>query len=217
MVENAKDVYKLLREMGFNSKELKVVLDKGAKHTERAWANRKFDKNLCHRYLKWLVNTLKPYIDRHYRTKPGREYTGIAGSSLGGVLALYGGLKYQDVFSRIGSFSTCYWAGISREEMKKTEGTKKGELYHFVRRTGKKRDMKIFLHIGAQEGEELEYNQALIENARDMYRFLEWVGFTKEELKLVVDGQHKEKTWARNFPQAYLWLFEGVKTPGEFH
>jgi len=40
MVENAKDVYKLLREMGFNSKELKVVLDKGAKHTERAWANR---------------------------------------------------------------------------------------------------------------------------------------------------------------------------------
>ena len=56
-------------------------------------------------YLDFLVNNLKPYIDKNYRTLPDREHTGIGGSSMGGFISLYGGLKYQEVFSKIAAFS----------------------------------------------------------------------------------------------------------------
>ncbi|MFN2396927.1 MAG: alpha/beta hydrolase-fold protein, partial [Bacteroidales bacterium] len=41
-------------------------------------------------YMEFIVETLKPFIDNEYRTLPDRENTGIIGSSLGGVISLYG-------------------------------------------------------------------------------------------------------------------------------
>ena len=51
---------------------------------------------------RFLVETLKPYVDRTYRTRQGAEWTGIMGSSLGGLISLYLGWKYPEVFGRIG-------------------------------------------------------------------------------------------------------------------
>ena len=48
----------------------------------------------------WMVNELKPYIDSRYRTMPLRECTGIGGSSMGGLMALYGILHYNSIFSK---------------------------------------------------------------------------------------------------------------------
>jgi len=56
----------------------------------------------------FIVNQLKPMIDFEYRTKKSKEYTFIAGSSCGGVISIYLGLKYQKVFSVIGAFSPAY-------------------------------------------------------------------------------------------------------------
>jgi predicted alpha/beta superfamily hydrolase len=47
---------------------------------------------------------LKPYVDANYRTLPQRDYTAIAGSSMGGLISFYAGMKYQDAFSKIGVF-----------------------------------------------------------------------------------------------------------------
>src|SRR5215217_1626799 len=41
-------------------------------------------------YLEFLVRTVKPLVDRSFRTLPDRENTGIAGSSMGGLISLYG-------------------------------------------------------------------------------------------------------------------------------
>ena len=60
-------------------------------------------------YLDFLLNDLKPYIDRNFRTKSGRDFTGIMGSSLGGLFSFYAGLKYQNIFSKIGVFSPSFW------------------------------------------------------------------------------------------------------------
>jgi predicted alpha/beta superfamily hydrolase len=60
-------------------------------------------------YMAFMVNTLKPFIDSVFRTLPQQEHTGILGSSLGGLISLYGGLKYPEVYGRIGSFSPSIW------------------------------------------------------------------------------------------------------------
>jgi len=60
-------------------------------------------------YMNWLVKTLKPYIDEHYRTLPDRSNTIIAGSSMGGLIALYAVCAYNHVFQRAACLSPSLW------------------------------------------------------------------------------------------------------------
>lgn len=64
--------------------------------------------SLSQGYLAFLVQELKPFIDRAYRTRPGRGDTLIAGSSMGGLISMYAVLKHPEVFSAAGCLST-HW------------------------------------------------------------------------------------------------------------
>jgi enterochelin esterase-like enzyme len=61
---------------------------------------------LADRYLKFLVTELKPYVDAHYATLPGRDSTFIMGSSMGGLISLYALCEYPDVFGGAACLST---------------------------------------------------------------------------------------------------------------
>jgi enterochelin esterase-like enzyme len=63
------------------------------------------------RYLKFLANELKPFIDQTYSTKKEREHTFIAGSSMGGLISLYAICEYPDLFGGAACIST-HWPGI---------------------------------------------------------------------------------------------------------
>ena len=56
--------------------------------------------------MDWIVNEVKPMIDREYRTYPGRQCTGIAGSSMGGLMSLYAAAAYNEVFSKAACLSS---------------------------------------------------------------------------------------------------------------
>ena len=56
--------------------------------------------------MDWIVNEVKPMIDASYRTLPDREFTGIGGSSMGGIMALFAGVRYNHVFSRAACVSS---------------------------------------------------------------------------------------------------------------
>ena len=56
--------------------------------------------------MDWIVNEIKPMIDSSYRTLPDREFTGIGGSSMGGIMALYAGVRYNHVFSKAACVSS---------------------------------------------------------------------------------------------------------------
>ena len=58
--------------------------------------------------LRWMVEELKPVIDLEYRTYPARSCTGIAGSSMGGLMALYGVVHHNDVFSKAACISSSH-------------------------------------------------------------------------------------------------------------
>ena len=55
--------------------------------------------------MDWVVNELKPMIDQKYRTIPFRECTGIGGSSMGGLMAFYTVIHYNQLFSKAACLS----------------------------------------------------------------------------------------------------------------
>jgi predicted alpha/beta superfamily hydrolase len=60
-------------------------------------------------YGRMLVEELKPFVDKQYRTLPGAQTCGIGGSSLGGLVTLYLGLRYPSVFARLAVMSPSVW------------------------------------------------------------------------------------------------------------
>lgn len=153
------------------------------------WPNATYGGGDGKQYVDFLVETLKPYIDQHYRTLPGREFTGIMGSSLGGLISHYGALKYQEIFSKTGIFSPSYWWSDS--------------VWTFTLETGKQDLMKIYQMAGTLEGSNAVANMLLMEDT------LKYIGFFDNEIisKAVQGGQHNENLWRQEFGEAYLWLF----------
>jgi len=149
------------------------------------------------KYARFITETLKPGIDKKFRTLPGRESTGIAGSSLGATISLFILLKYPEVFSRAGLFSPAFWFA-------------RGKAADFVKKSRTKRELRIYMDVGTKEdGREDEY----LNDARAMDGlFSEKKNITR---RLVVDegGRHDEKAWARRFPAAFLWLLEAAGGP----
>jgi glycosidase/predicted alpha/beta superfamily hydrolase len=144
-------------------------------------------------YVDFLVKTLKPYIDRHYRTRPDRLHTGVAGSSMGGLISLYAALKYPDVFGRVGVFSPAFWFSPS--------------IYAYARRARPRPGTRIYMVTGGQEGETPEL---YVRGHQEMVDTLSAAGFTvRAEVQAAVrsDGMHSEWFWRREFPMAYQWLF----------
>ncbi len=62
------------------------------------------------RYADFVVNTLKPLIDKEYNTLPDRAHTTVMGSSMGGLMSLYLICRQPDVFGAAGCLST-HWYG----------------------------------------------------------------------------------------------------------
>ncbi|MCF8233378.1 MAG: esterase family protein [Bacteroidales bacterium] len=66
-------------------------------------------------YLHFLVEELKPYIDKNFSTKPERENTFVAGSSMGGLISIYAICEHPDVFGGAACIST-HWPGIRDQQ-----------------------------------------------------------------------------------------------------
>jgi metallo-beta-lactamase class B len=161
------------------------------------WKNAKYGGGEGDRYVDFLVKTLKPYIDSHYRTLPDRLNTGVAGSSMGGLISLYAILKYPDVFSRAGIFSPAFWVAP--------------EAYKFVASSGGVRpDSRLYFVIGAQEAQDSTEALAYVKGQEQMVDSLVAHGLRRGSNIVAVtraDGKHSEWFWRREFPLAYKWLF----------
>ncbi len=140
-------------------------------------------------YIEFIVNELKPYVDANYRTFSGRDYTGIMGSSMGGLISHYAGIGYQDVFGKVGAFSCSFWFA--------------NESYTQVGDVGDQSDMRIYYLVGEGEG------GSMVDDTEGMYGLMLANGFSENELfkDIDADGQHSEWYWRREFAGAYQWLF----------
>ena len=148
----------------------------------------KYGKGEGNKYIDFLVKTLKPFIDKCYRTEKNKKNTFIAGSSMGGLISMYAILKYPRVFGGAGVFSPAFWIGP--------------EIFNDIAAKGAKVNSKIYFYCGAQEGETMQPDT---EKA-----FSEMRKISKSTMVCVVraDGKHSEWVWKEEFPLFYLWLME---------
>jgi len=141
------------------------------------------------RYLDFLLTTVKPLVDERFRTAPGRETTGIAGSSLGGLISLYAFFRRDAVFGFAGALSPSLWFGNEA-------------IFDVVARSPRPAG-RIYLDIGLREGE----RHLML--ARTMRDLLIARGFEpRRTLRYVEDrdGAHREADWGRRFRKALPFL-----------
>jgi len=150
-------------------------------------------------YLGFLADTLKPRIDRLFRTRPHRDQTGILGSSMGGLVSLYAYFRFPSVFGRAGVMSPALWFG-------------QGAVLDVIQAARPPRG-RIYLDIGMQEG------AGTLRDARHLGRLLVRTGFARHRgdrrqgrprLRYVEDpgGRHNEGAWARRLEGALAFLLD---------
>lgn len=135
-------------------------------------------------YLDFLTDTLKPIIDRDFRALPDRDHTGLIGSSMGGLISLYGFFHRPHTFGFAGVMSPALWiAG--------------GAIYEDVQ------DQpfvpgKIYLDNGTRESSARKMNAILAEKGYALNRDLKYV--------IEHEAEHHEPAWARRLPDALRFL-----------
>ncbi len=167
-------------------------------------------------YARLLVDELKPLIDSALRTLTGPEDTGLAGSSLGGLVSLAIGLDYPQIFGKLGVLSPSVW--WDRREILTRIGPEDSPrpriLPPFLRHnpaprpaplfTEERPRPRIWLDMGMNEG---------LRHLRDcdlLHQRLLTRGWQDEvDLRyLRVPGAvHDEEAWARRFDRVLQWLF----------
>lgn len=140
-------------------------------------------------YADFLVKTLKPYIDRHYRTLASRENTIIAGSSMGALIAFYVSLAHPGVFGKAGIFSPSFW--VASDSLKKV-------MESFTA----KQASRYFFYMGGIEGKlHLELFNS----------FMQVIGGKNETMIYGItdpSGKHEEYYWRKWLPVFFRWILK---------
>lgn len=142
--------------------------------------------------MDWITGKLKPMIDAEYRTLPDREHTMIAGSSMGGLMAIYAAVEYNAFFSRAAALSPSLWV------------SPKG-LNDMIRRTGLASPTIVYMDLGTAEvgGDTREY-RALFNTAK-----LLSLSGAAVAARIVPGAEHSEAYWEKRIPVFFDYLAFG--------
>jgi predicted alpha/beta superfamily hydrolase len=153
------------------------------------------DRNLgggkANLYGRLLVEELKPWIGQNYRTLDGPAHTGVGGSSLGGLVSLYLGLTWPQVFGRLAVLSPSVWWA-------------QGAMLQYVRRMRPEPRPRIWLDIGLGEG------PAMIKKCDELHRLLErrgWRDGVEMQYLRAPGARHNEDAWAKRVDPFLRFLF----------
>jgi metallo-beta-lactamase class B len=144
-------------------------------------------------YINFIANTLKPFIDKNYKTLASKENTIIAGSSMGGLISYYAMLSRPDIFGKAGIFSPAFWTAP--------------EIYRLTDSVANTCKGKFFFYMGGMEGDTY---------INDMNKLTDKLGTVSNAMIYsLVDGEsmHNEIAWRKWFPEFYNWIMaDGFNT-----
>jgi predicted alpha/beta superfamily hydrolase len=148
-------------------------------------------------YLAFLLGNVKPLVDSSLRTSRSKAQTGIAGSSMGGLVSLWAALEARETFGFCAALSSSLWLG--------------GKLEDFVAARVSK-DLRIYLDVGGKESSVKAQSNLYLKSNRKMRDLLESQGY---DLVYLEDpsGLHNEADWRRRFPGALEWFLDPSKRP----
>jgi predicted alpha/beta superfamily hydrolase len=142
-------------------------------------------------YGRMLVEELKPFIETQYRTQPGAENCGMGGSSLGGLVTLYLGLQYPEVFSKLAVMSPSVW-------------WRSRTILRTVGALEKKPELRIWLDIGTKESTRAVPDVRLLRDGliKKGWQLGEDLAYFEAE-----GGEHTESAWALRAGPMLRFLF----------
>ncbi|WP_228438939.1 alpha/beta hydrolase [Chryseobacterium pennae] len=153
------------------------------------------------KYIRFITDTLKPYVDANYRTKKDRDNTGIGGSSLGALISIYSGFLYPEVYSKLLIFSPSLWV----------EPNNNFPMMNF--RVPFK--TKIYLYGGGQEGSKMVKRIHIFEEYLKRWEKKSFFDF-EFRTNINPEGTHSEFYWSQEFPRAIEWLYyDNTENPVE--
>ncbi len=148
-------------------------------------------------YGRMPVEELKPFIDANYRTIGDAAHTGLGGSSLGGLVSLYLGLKYPKVFGRVAAVSPSIWFADKH-------------IVTYVNALARKPKVRIWMDMGTKEGGNVEDAQKAVSDARLLKDTLVRKGWKHgKDLKYfeAQGAEHNESAWAVRVERILTFLF----------
>lgn len=143
-------------------------------------------------FLDWVSGPLIRSLEAELRLESGPESRLLAGSSLGGLMALYGFFRHPEVFGGALSMSPSLWVGG-------------GAIFPFVAQQSLPWTRKLYLDCGQREGRGQAFRQA-----KHMAQLLEAQGFQPgQDLMWRPDskGAHNERNWGRRLPKALRFFY----------
>lgn len=138
-------------------------------------------------YLDFMINILKPYIDDNFRTLTDKKHTTIFGCSVGGLISFYALLKFPDVFANAGVFSPSFWFSDEIFKLMDETETIEGRIYFMA---GDHESKNMIPDLERME-------QLVLQKVKDKKQVYK---------KIVRNGRHNEKSWRKQFKEAYIWL-----------
>lgn len=187
---NAKDSLDRLIKRGQIAELIVVAIDSGSTRNQDYIPPE--DGGQADRFARFLAVEFKHHIDSTYRTKPGREHSGLLGSSLGGVVSLYTGWKYFHKFGRVGSMSGSWWLKGFRDTLS----------------AERKRPLTVYLDSG-----DSGIASDCVHHTNHVRGLLEQLGFQLgQDLHHAVGRfhEHNERAWRVRLPHALKFLFPAV-------
>jgi predicted alpha/beta superfamily hydrolase len=147
------------------------------------------------RYPSFLTKEVMPFVERHYRVASGPPNTGLGGSSLGALIALYTVAVSPGIFGRMLLESPSLWAA-NRQIIRQS-------------RTVRRWPERVFLATGSAEAGREDRDRSMVDDVQELAAILQRSGLDDRRLRLVVDqgASHHESAWARRFPDALSFLF----------
>ncbi|MEO6405012.1 MAG: alpha/beta hydrolase-fold protein, partial [Ferruginibacter sp.] len=146
----------------------------------------KATKGNANAYIDFIVNSLKPYVDKNLRTMVHKKHTFIAGSSMGGLVSFYAVMKYPDVFGGAGIFSPSFWIAPA--------------IINDLDKAGKKMHSKLFFYAGATE------STTMLSDMQNVESKLKSLSHSSLLEQVDANAKHNEAAWRKYFPVFYKWI-----------
>ncbi len=146
-------------------------------------------------YPDFLMKEVMPFVEQHYRVATGPEHTGLGGSSLGALIALYTATARPGLIGRLLLESPSLWAS-HRQAIKES-------------RTVRIWPERIFLAVGTAEAGNEERSRTVVDDVRELAAILRRAVLSEKRLRLVIKegAGHSEGAWAERFPEALQFLY----------
>jgi len=146
-------------------------------------------------YYNFILNDVKPFIDKNFRSFKSAKNTGIMGSSFGGVSSMYAACHYNDYFSRFGCLSNAWY--VVQDEMEK-----------MIQKSDLSKVKKLYMDVGTKESSKALNNELYISSNNKVYDIIkDKLDPSKLKYEIIEGAKHYETAWAKRLPDIIRFLF----------